>query len=112
MKYETFWILPFDYSQMQRLNPELYSELAKNNLIIFKGDLNYRKLVGDIYWEPTTSFQHALRGFEPTNLVALRTIKADTICGLEKGLFEKLTAKDPYWLTTGEYAVIQFLEKK
>lgn len=111
-KAEWFWITPYDFSKMSTVDPKLYDELAKNKLVIFKGDLNYRKLVGDIYWEPTTSFKAALRGFEPTNVLALRTVKADTVAGLKKGVFEELTQKNPKWLSTGEYALLQLLKKK
>ncbi|XP_065219748.1 damage-control phosphatase ARMT1-like [Planococcus citri] len=112
LKTETFWILSYDYSKMSTVNPALYAELAQNQLTIFKGDLNYRKLCGDIYWEPTTSFKTALRGFDPTNVLALRTVKADCVTGLREGLFEELTRKNPNkWTTTGEYAVIQLSKK-
>lgn len=107
MKNESFWILPYDYSKMQKEDPKLYSALGRNELVIFKGDLNYRKLMGDIYWEPTTPFRSALRGFGPTNVLALRTIKADTVSGLQKGIFEKLSQLEPNWLVTGKYALIQ-----
>lgn len=67
--------------------------------------------MGDIFWEPTTSFKFALRGFEPTNVLALRTVKADTISGLPKGVFEELNAKEANWMITGKYALIQLLRK-
>lgn len=107
MKAEAFWTLPFDYSKMQRVDPKLYSELSSGTLVNFKGDLNYRKLVGDIYWEPTTNFRSALRGFAPTNVLALRTIKVDTVSGLAEGVFENLNQTEPNWMQTGKYALVQ-----
>ena len=97
---------------MSTIDPDLYATLAQYKLVIFKGDLNYRKLVGDIYWEPTTSFEAAWRGFEPSNVLTLRTVKADTVAGLRKGVFEELFKKDPNWFSSGEYALVQLLKKK
>ncbi|XKL66615.1 hypothetical protein PGB90_010035 [Kerria lacca] len=111
MRCESFWILPYDYSKMQTESPQLYKSLSENILVIFKGDLNYRKLVGDINWEPTTNFGVALRGFHPTNILALRTVKADTISGLKKGIFEELNSNEPDWMITGKYALVQLLKK-
>lgn len=107
MKYEPFWTSPHDFSQMQREDPQLYSTLSQSQLVIFKGDLNYRKLMGDIYWEPTTPFRTALREFTPTNVLTLRTVKGDLISGLQKGVFEELSSREPNWLITGKYALVQ-----
>ena len=36
-KKDSYWTLPLDYSEMRENSPTLYSELAKSDLLIFKG---------------------------------------------------------------------------
>lgn len=107
---DSFWTLPVDFTQMTTYAPELHTRLSQSIFLIFKGDLNYRKLFGEINWEPTTPVKEALQKFCPTKLCTLRTVKADIICGLKKGVAEDLDQKDPEWMTTGNYGVIQFAE--
>lgn len=103
-----YWTLPHDYSEMRTVVPDLYKELSQSHLLIFKGDLNYRKLTGDLMWEPTTPFQTALRGFHPTPLCTLRTLKANIVVGLGSNQAEESEAIDEEWMTSGSFAVVQF----
>lgn len=103
-----FWTLPFDFSLMKEKDNNLYKKLGEAKLAIFKGDLNYRKLFGEIHWDPETSVKKALQGFHPTNICTLRTLKADIICGLAPGLAEKTEEIDKDWLSSGNFGVIQF----
>lgn len=91
---------------MKQIDRNLYNSLEESKLLIFKGDLNYRKLVGDMNWVHTEKFEVALRGFNPAPLVTLRTIKADVVVGLKPGQAEEVMKLDKDWLTTGKYAVV------
>ncbi|XP_014204987.1 protein-glutamate O-methyltransferase [Copidosoma floridanum] len=104
---ESFWTEPFDYSEMKSSNPSLYNKLSEAVLVIFKGDLNYRKLMGDVNWKYTTDFCEALRGFRPTNLLSLRTVKADVCVGLPAGKAEELKKEIPNWMEIGKFGLIQ-----
>lgn len=108
---DNFWTSPYEFYRMREINPGLYEQLSQAHLLIFKGDLNYRKLLGDFNFPYTTDFRETLRDFLPTNLCTLRTVKADLISGIAEGLSEKLFAKDDQWMVTGEYGVIQFAHK-
>ncbi|KAF4981876.1 hypothetical protein FZEAL_2396 [Fusarium zealandicum] len=82
----SFWRLPSE-------NPELHEELKPAELIIFKGDLNYRKLTGDAWWPATTPFTEAIGPMGPSsglNVLSLRTCKADVVVGLPEGKDEEL----------------------
>uniref|UniRef100_A0A8D0ECG5 Sugar phosphate phosphatase n=1 Tax=Salvator merianae TaxID=96440 RepID=A0A8D0ECG5_SALMN len=103
-----FWTLPHEYSSMAQVSPDLYAELQKSNLIIFKGDLNYRKLLGDRKWNFTVPFHQALNHFHPAPLCSLRTLKCDIQVGLKPGQGEQFTKTEPEWMIIGKYGIIQF----
>ena len=41
--FDDFWTTQYAYQDMPNVAPELTAVLAKSGLVIFKGDLNYRK---------------------------------------------------------------------
>ena len=89
-----------------QLPDDLLAELAGMELVIFKGDVNYRRLLGDAHWPPTAPFADAVSYF-PAPLVALRTLKGEIITGLAPGQAERLAVEDPAWLVNGRRGVIQ-----
>lgn len=103
-----FWTLPHEFWSMEKIAPDLYTELKKSDLIFFKGDLNYRKLTGDRKWDFTVPFSQALKTFHPAPLCSIRTLKADIQVGLQAGIGERLSASDANWMVSGKYGVIQF----
>ncbi|KAL3275547.1 hypothetical protein HHI36_020306 [Cryptolaemus montrouzieri] len=111
VKKSDFWTLPVEFEMMHKYDRELYQYLSQSKLIFFKGDLNYRKLFRDIFWDPETPVAVAQGYFGPSKLCSLRTCKAEIICGLEKGLAERCDNADPLWMENGNYGVIQFSDK-
>ena len=99
-----FWTSPLDGWEMP---VSLREELSHSNLVISKGDANYRRLVGDRHWPFTIPFAEILSYF-PAPLLALRTLKSEVIPGLKPGQAEKITAQDPDWLIDGRWGVLQF----
>ncbi|WEJ94597.1 Hairy/enhancer-of-split with YRPW motif protein 2 [Yamadazyma tenuis] len=93
----------------------VYETLKSSKLLIFKGDLNYRKLTGDLNWERTTSFAEAIQDLKNANLpiVSLRTCKADVVVGLPEGVDERLVKEaGDFWSASGKYAVISFFNPR
>ncbi|XP_015281650.1 PREDICTED: protein-glutamate O-methyltransferase [Gekko japonicus] len=103
-----FWTLPHGFSSMAQVAPDLYAELQKSNLILFKGDLNYRKLTGDLKWDFTVPFHQALNSFHPAPLCSLRTLKSDVQVGLQPGQGERFMNTEPEWMIIGKYGIVQF----
>ncbi|XP_055333179.1 damage-control phosphatase ARMT1-like isoform X3 [Paramacrobiotus metropolitanus] len=112
VKSDGFWSLPWDFDHMAQRAPELYRDLGTASLIIFKGDLNYRKLDGDLQWPPATPMQRGVQGFAPAAWCVLRALKGDTVVGLPKGRAEEMQAQDDNWMTSGNFAVVQFFRQK
>lgn len=110
---DLFFTGPLEYSKMEEKDHELWSKLKEVDLVIFKGDLNYRKLLCDKNWIPSTSFETSLCGFKPTNLCAMRTVKADLISGIDQQVADRLDKEHDgkSWMATGQYGVIQFVNK-
>lgn len=99
-----FSAAPLPYARMP---DDLRAEFAAATLTIVKGDLNYRRLVGDSRWEPTTPFADVTAYF-PGPVAALRTLKSDVITGLDAGTEAALVASEGQrWRTGGTHALIQ-----
>ncbi|KAJ3781064.1 DUF89 domain-containing protein [Lentinula aff. detonsa] len=98
-----FWTAPVPYWDIETYDRELWEFLRGSDLVVFKGDLNYRKLTGDIKWPSWTSFEEALgplAGSFP--LLSLRTNKADVAVGLDKEVLAQIEEKDANWRVNGK----------
>jgi hypothetical protein len=84
---------------------DLVADLAAARLVLVKGDLNYRRLVGDEHGDATEPFASAVAGF-PAPVAALRTLKSDVVVGLDPTTLARLDAR-PGWRTSGEHALSQ-----
>jgi hypothetical protein len=107
LRAHPFFCAPLPYADMP---DDLRADLGRATLTVLKGDLNYRRLVGDRRWPPTTDFA-APTAYFPGPLAALRTLKSDVIVGLAPDTVAVLEANSPEpdgsWRTSGSYAVVQ-----
>ena len=104
LRAHAFSSAPLPYEEMPG---DLRAEFASATLTIVKGDLNYRRLVGDRLWAPTTPFADVTAYF-PGPVAALRTLKSDVITGLDAQTEAALVAaEDQRWRTGGTHALIQ-----
>lgn len=103
MRVDDFWVSPLMGWEMPAA---LRLELAQADLLISKGDANYRRWLGDRHWPFTTPFD-AILAYCPAPLLALRVMKAELVVGLPPGLREQMDQRDPTWLFNGHWGVIQ-----
>lgn len=108
LKEEPFWTLPFMFDQMPK---ELRADLARSDLVVLKGDVNYRRLLGDRHWPNTTRIEEITNYF-PTSFITLRTLKGEIIVGLDQDVAENILKIDPTWLINGKRGIIQFVDKR
>ena len=98
-----FYVAPLSYVEAPSDLQKLYAEA---DLTLLKGDLNYRRLVGDAEWPATTAFD-AVTAYWPGRVAALRTLKSDVLVGVAADRLAELDASGENWRTSGNYAVIQ-----
>ena len=99
----TFWTGCLMFRQMP---PDLAGELARADLVILKGDVNYRRLLDDRHW-PHTAPLEEIAAYFPAPFLVLRSLKGEIMVGLEPGQAEQLAALDPTWLINGKRGIIQ-----
>lgn len=108
LKTNSFWTSPHSFWNMETQCPELYSSLSSADLVVFKGDLNYRKMVHDASWGDV-EFRDAIGDMANIGpFVMLRTCKSDTIAGLGMYRQMELGKIDGEWMVNGKYGLIQF----
>ena len=107
VRADWFWNSSHFFWQIPAL---LQAELAQAQLVIIKGDANYRRLLGDSRW-PTTVAASAAIPYFPTALVALRTLKSEPIVGLQPGQAVTLDQADSAWRVNGKRGLIQAVLK-
>ncbi|KAJ2158688.1 Hairy/enhancer-of-split with YRPW motif protein 2 [Coemansia sp. RSA 552] len=111
LKDELFWTGPYGFRYLPTEGKDTWEELLKSDLVIFKGDLNYRKLIYDLEWPVSTPFVDTIGPIasdpRAPAIVALRTSKCDTIVGIDADRAAELLAERKDWTYCGEYGVIQ-----
>ncbi|KAF1957540.1 DUF89-domain-containing protein [Byssothecium circinans] len=118
-----FWSAGGSFWRLPKSDPSLHEDLKESELVIFKGDLNYRKLTADAAWAATTPFTKAIGPLGPgsgVRVLALRTCKADVVVGLPEREDERIKATEGgggdsgarKWAWSGKWAVVQFSDGK
>jgi uncharacterized protein with ATP-grasp and redox domains len=100
--WRSFWDMP----------AAVHDDLAAADLVVLKGDVNYRRLLDDRHWPHTVRLAAAAdagtRAF-PRPFLVLRTLKGEILVGLEPGQAEAIEAEDPTWLINGKRGLVQLV---
>jgi len=105
-----FWCTGYTYWDLHNEAPDLFLHLSYSDLVVFKGDLNHRKLTYDCAAPASTPFEEAIGPMATAKgapkVVSMRTIKSDVVVGLgPKGdeLARALDEREPGWKISGKY---------
>lgn len=88
----------------------LARELDVADLVLLKGDANYRRALGDAVWPADVTFARATAYF-PAPLVCLRTMKSDALAGVSRASLAELDASDPEWRINGRRGLVQMKDR-
>ena len=104
---DNFWVQP---GAMWEMPSKLRSDMqGRCDLAFVKGDANYRRLLGDRTWDMSeASFQDVVGVYFPCPVCALRTLKAEIGCGMEKEQVERAKGLDDNWMVNGRFGVVHF----
>lgn len=123
LRPNAFWTGEGAFWRLPATAPALLADLQESELVVFKGDLNYRKLTADAAWDPATPFAKAIGPLgtgSGVRVLALRTCKADVVVGLPAGRDEELRRMEGgggdsgarKWAWSGKWAVVSFCDGK
>ena len=98
-----FFCAPLPFAEMP---DDLRQQFHESTVTVFKGDLNYRRLVGDRLWDATTPFSEVTAYF-PGPVATLRMLKCDVVVGLEPERVAALERSGQPWRTAGTHALVQ-----
>lgn len=105
-----FWCTGYTFWDLKNEAPDLFLHLSDSDLVLFKGDLNHRKLTYDCHAPPNTPFDVAIGPLasEPgaPPVASLRTIKSDVVVGITDEDAARLDKDEPGWKISGKYAVV------
>ncbi|ETW57792.1 hypothetical protein PFUGPA_00242 [Plasmodium falciparum Palo Alto/Uganda] len=83
------------------MSKNLLEELKKSSFVCFKGDANYRRCLGDLSYDFSTSHKDILNYF-PFKVIALRCLKSPLGCGIDEKTVQELNQNNPDWSNYGE----------
>ena len=99
--FDPFWTSPLAAWEMPE---KTASEINNADLLISKGDANYRRLLGDRHWPLDSRFSDVVNYFHPA-VLALRTLKSEIAVGVPSN---RIPSSDPEWMINGRWGLIQF----
>lgn len=100
-----FWNGPLHFEDFPA---DLREELVQSDLTLVKGDVNYRRVLGDRKWPCSTSME-TITGYFPCTFAVLRTMKGEIVVDLDEKRYAELFWQDRQWMLNGERGIIRLV---
>jgi hypothetical protein len=104
LRDDWFWSSPLHFTRMPS---RLRAGLAAEDVVVVKGDANYRRLLEDRWWETWRTMEE-VAGYFPAPFVCLRTMKSEIVVDVPRETAASLSAADPDWLTNGRRGLVRY----
>ncbi len=101
--FNSYWNNPHHFT---KIPAALQKRIKTNDLVIAKGDANYRRFFED----RMIPYNYRGAGIISSNQFALRTLKSKIIAGVDLRSADQFRKQDANWMVNGKYAVIQRIE--
>ncbi len=100
--HHDFWTQPLFFQDMP---DDLSSVFKVSDLVIVKGDANYRRLVEDRHWPISMPLSNTVAYF-PSNCLILRVLKSELLVGADPEYLASCNLPDD-WMTDGKFGIVQ-----
>jgi len=107
IKEHYFWNGPLHFPDFPQ---DIKDDLSQSDLVVLKGDANYRRLLSDRKWPPSIRMED-ITGYFPFSLAILRTMKSEIMVDLDEKTVAKLFNEDPQWMLNGKRGIISLVQK-
>ena len=104
---DSYWCLP-PVSPYWEMPLHLEKKLSRSKLVFIKGDLNYRRMLGDREW-PLDSVASDVLSYWHVPICALRILESNVACGIHPKISSRISKQDQKYLTNGQWGMIQFV---
>jgi uncharacterized protein with ATP-grasp and redox domains len=98
-----FWNGPLHFLSLPR---DLLRRFEAADLLIFKGDANYRRLLEDRKWNTAITMEVAACRM-PSPFIVLRTMKSEIVVDIPEEKAAELSRADPDWLINGRRGIVR-----
>ena len=105
LKDHFFWNGPLHFPEFLS---SIKDDLSYSDLVIIKGDANYRRLLSDRKWKPWLAMEKITTYF-PAPFATLRTMKSEIVVDIPQYRVDELFKEDPEWLINGKRGIIRLV---